>query len=107
MDAPQSEWDRIMHQPVNSLAAPKKIAGLNDKGELVLDQHFVDQNCDEIVQGVKLHEETHKRFFYSNPGQVIMGELLRVRAESEVESYRAEKEFLYRKIKDIDKDCKQ
>jgi len=104
MSALPSKWDGIMHQPIDLSVVPKKIGGLTNNGEPIFDPEFEARNCDEIVQGVREHEETHKRFFFSHPGQVLTGDLLRVRAESEVESYRAEKEYLNRKVKDM-ADC--
>jgi hypothetical protein len=110
MNAAPNGWDGIMSQPVTQTGAPSKIAGLDANGEPVIDKNFAGENCDTIVQAVLLHENTHKQFFLS-PGNVlaagISDNLLRLRAESEVVSYRAEKEFLQEKADELEKKCKR
>lgn len=106
MNASTSRWDDIMNEPVELSDAPQKIGGMNDKGEPIVNKDFEDQNCDGIVQGVKLHENTHREFFYSHPLDVLLSwRLLRVRAESEVPSYRAEQKFLNQQVSDLEKTC--
>jgi hypothetical protein len=110
MGASLNSWDGIMSQPVTQASTPTKIAGLDANGEPVIDKSFAARNCDTIVQAVQLHEDTHRQFFLS-PGNVlaagISSNLLRLRAESEVVSYRAEKEFLQTKADELEKKCKR
>jgi len=112
MTAPNSSWDSIMSQPVNSnTAAPTKIGGLDDKGEPVVDQNFRNNNCDDIVQAVRLHELTHRTFYLNYSLDNFLSMLMirsrheRIRAESEVVAHRAEKEFLKGRLKEIEKKC--
>lgn len=109
MGASPSNWDAIMSQPSSDAAAePAKIGGLNSKGEPIIDEKFEQANCDIILEGVRLHEATHKDFFLafslSRFASILMpSNLLWLRAESEVEAYRAEKEFLAKKAKELEK----
>ena len=105
-NASKSRWDDIMNAPVGPSDVPKKIGGLSDKGEPMVDKDFEDQNCDGIVQGVKLHEREHKRFYYSHPLDVLQSSThLRLRAESEVESYRAEQKLLKQQVSNLETGC--
>lgn len=111
MGASANSWDSIMSQPASNAAEPAKIGGLNSKGEPILDEKFEQANCDIILEGVRLHEATHKDFFLafslSRFASILMpSNLLWLRAESEVEAYRAEKEFLTAKAKELEKSKK-
>jgi hypothetical protein len=110
MNAPQPAWADIMRQPVDVSAVPKNIGSTNVKGEPVIDQDITAQSCDEIVQGMKLREDTHKRFYQTYaPAQtrstLAPGLVLQVRAEAEVVSNRAEKEFLNGKVDELRRRC--
>jgi hypothetical protein len=100
-----------MSQAVSQATPPPKIGGLDEKGEPVIDQNFRNQNCDDIIAAVRLHELTHRSFFlgYSIDHflSILMpSRLLRLRAESEVVAYGAEKEFLNGKADALEKKCK-
>ncbi len=114
MGASRNSWDSIMGQPASDAAEPAKIGGMNAKGEPILDEKFEQANCDDILQAVRLHEATHKDFFLafslSRFASILMpSNLLWLRAESEVEAYRAEKEFLKSAAAKLakDKKCKK
>jgi len=110
MGAPRGSWDGIMTQPVGDAEEPQKIGGMNSKGEPIIDEGFQSQNCDDIIAGVRLHEAAHKQFFLAFSLDRIVSELMSsnllwLRAESEVEAYRAEKEFLKGKAEELEKKC--
>lgn len=108
-NAPKSRWrDLIMEGPAKEKKALKKVAGLNEKGEPVVDDDFQKNNCDDVIEAEKEHERKHKEFYLSFPkifDVVISSRLLRLRAESEVESYRAQKTFLANKLAELKLKC--
>jgi hypothetical protein len=99
--APRADWDRIMHDPIHQIEKVDKAGGLNDKGEPIVNENFVKTHCDDIVEGIRVHERAHRDFFYS-PGNVVdvpmRSRHLRLRSESEVVSYRIQKAFLKEKL---------
>lgn len=107
--APQSQWrDLIKQGPVQEKQALKKVAGLSKEGEPVLDDDFKKNNCDDVIEAERVHEQAHKDFYLSFPKILEAGmssRLLRLRAESEVESYRAHKTFLERKLSELKLKC--
>lgn len=108
-NAPRSEWRTLIKQgPVKQKANIKKVAGLNSAGEPVIDDDFKKNNCDDILEAEHLHEQTHREFFLSFPHVLevpMTSRLLRLRAESEVESYRAHKAFLDNKLTELKLRC--
>jgi hypothetical protein len=96
--APRSDWNRIMTAPIGQIETPEKAGGLDKNGEPVVNAAFQASNCDEIVEGVKVHERAHRDFFLSADklaeGSALTWRLLRTRAESEVVSYRAQTAYL-------------
>jgi len=108
-NAPSSRWyDLIKEGPVKEKKSLKKIAGLSEKGEPVVDEDFQNSNCDDIIEAEKEHERKHKEFYLSFPqvfDVVMTSRLQRLRAESEVESYRAQKTFLEKKYADLKLKC--
>ena len=108
-NAPASKWyDLIKEGPVKEKKSLKKVAGLSDKGEPVVDDEFQNNNCDDIIEAEKEHERKHKEFYLSFPqvfDVVMTSRLQRLRAESEVESYRAQKTFLEKKYADLKLKC--
>ena len=112
LGTPRNQWDNVMSQAVAEGEEPAKIGGLNAKGEPVIDEGFQQQNCAVIIEAVHLHERTHKDFFLaislSRATSVLMpSNLLWLRAESEVEAYRAEKEYLKARAAELEKKCSQ
>jgi len=110
LNAPKNSWDQIMSQSVQPGEEPPKIGGMNKLGEPIIDQNFQDQNCDTIVEAVRVHEQAHKRYYLAFSLDRIVSEmmpanLLWLRAESEVEAYRAEQEFLKAKAEELEKKC--
>ena len=108
--APRSDWDRIIHEPIQQIERQQIIGGLDKDGEVKIDDAFVQSHTDEIVEGVRVHERAHRDFFLS-PGNVLEAGLmssrhLRIRSESEVVSYGAQKAFLDETLKAIRKRCK-
>jgi hypothetical protein len=86
----------------------KKAAGLDEKGEPVVDDDFKKNNCDDAIEAEKEHERKHKEFYLSFPKIFEAGmdsRLLRLRSESEVESYRAQKNFLEKKLAELKLKC--
>lgn len=108
-NAPPSQWyDLIKQGPVKDKKSLRKVAGLTEKGEPVVDEDFQKHNCDDVVEAEKEHERKHKEFYLSFPQvfEVVMtSRLQRLRAESEVESYRAQKTFLQKKYADLKLKC--
>ncbi|MEQ1794415.1 MAG: hypothetical protein ABL970_09515 [Nitrospira sp.] len=108
-NTPRSQWrDAIKEGPAKEKKALKKVAGLNEKGEPVVDDDFQKNNCDDIIEAEKVHERKHKDFYLSFPqifDVVMSSRLLRLRAESEVESYRAQKTFLANKLAELKLKC--
>jgi hypothetical protein len=109
--APRSEWDRIMHEPIRKIEKLAKAGELNEQGEPVVNPDFAQVNCDDIVEGVRIHETAHRTFFLS-PGNFLEGATmtsrhLRLRSESEVVSYRAQKEFIKEKLDALKNRCKR
>lgn len=107
--SPKSQWrDLIKQGPVQEKQALKKVAGLSKEGEPVLDEDFKKNNCDDIIEAEHVHEQAHKDFYLSFPKILEAGmssRLLRLRAESEVESYRAHKTFLEKKLSELKLKC--
>ena len=108
-NTPRSQWrDAVKEGPAKEKKTLKKVAGLNEKGEPVVDDDFQKNNCDDIIEAEKEHERKHKDFYLSFPQifDVLMSSrLLRLRAESEVESYRAQKTFLEKKLAELKLKC--
>lgn len=109
--APPSNWDRTMRESVQQIERPQTAGGLNMDGEVVVNNEFAQSHCDEIVEGVRVHERAHRDFFLS-PGNAIIGGLmssqhLRLRSESEVVSYRTQKAFLEQKLEALKKQCRK
>ncbi|MGA6828475.1 hypothetical protein ACO9S2_12765 [Nitrospira sp. NS4] len=108
-NTPKSQWrDVIKEGPAKEKKALKKVAGLNEKGEPVVDDDFQKNNCDDVIEAEKEHERKHKEFYLGFPqifDVVMSSRLLRLRAESEVESYRAQKSFLEKKIAELKLKC--
>lgn len=108
-NTPRSQWrDAVKEGPAKEKKALKKVAGLNEKGEPVVDDDFQKNNCDDVIEAEKVHERKHKDFYLSFPqifDVVMSSRLLRLRAESEVESYRAQKTFLANKIAELKLKC--
>jgi hypothetical protein len=96
-NSPTSQWrDIVKEGPAKEKKAVKKAAGLDEKGEPVIDDDFKKNNCDDVIEAEKEHERKHKDFYLSFPKIFEAGmdsRLLRLRSESEVESYRAQKSF--------------
>lgn len=108
-NAPKSQWQDIVKEgPAKEKKSLKKVAGLNEKGEPVVDDDFQKNNCDDVIEAEKEHERKHKDFYLGFPQvfDVLMSSrLLRLRAESEVESYRAQKTFLEKKLAELKLKC--
>ncbi len=107
--ASKSQWyDLIKQGPVKEKKTIKKVAGVSPEGEPVVDDDFKKSNCDDIIEAEHVHERAHKDFYLSFPKvfEVPMSSrLLRLRAESEVESYRAHKAFLEKKLAELKLKC--
>ncbi|SLM46514.1 protein of unknown function [Nitrospira japonica] len=107
--APASQWrDLIKQGPAQEKKTLKKVAGLSKEGETVLDEDFKKSNCDDIIDAEHVHEQAHRDFYLSFPQILEAGmssRLLRLRAESEVEAYRAHKTFLEKKLSDLKLKC--
>lgn len=107
--APKSQWyDLIKQGPVKEKKAIKKVAGVSPEGEPVVDDDFKKNNCDDVIEAEHVHEQAHKDFYLSFPKvfEVPMtSRLLRLRAESEVESYRKHKAFLEKKLAELKLRC--
>ncbi len=108
--APRSEWDAIMHTPITQVEKVDKVGEIGVFGEPVVSQSFSNTHCDDIVEGVRVHELAHRDFNLS-PGNLLVGMTMRsrhmqLRAESEVLSYRKQKAFLKEKLEELEKHCK-
>lgn len=108
-NAPKSQWyDLIKEGPVKEKKGLRKVAGLSEKGEPVVDEDFQKNNCDDVIEAEKEHERKHTAFylsFFRAPDVLMTPRLQRLRAESEVESYRAQKTFLAKKLADLKLKC--
>lgn len=108
-NAPASKWyDLIKEGPVKEKKSLRKVAGLSEKGEPVVDEDFQSSNCDDVIEAEKEHERKHKEFYLGFPqvfDVVMTSRLQRLRAESEVESYRAQKTFLEKKYAALKLKC--
>jgi hypothetical protein len=98
----KSQWRELIKQgPVKDKKSLRKVAGLSDAGEPVVNDDFKKNNCDDIIEGEHVHEQAHRDFYLSFRKIIDAGmssRLLRLRAESEVESYRTHKAFLDNKL---------
>lgn len=107
--APKSQWyDLIKQGSVKEKKAIKKVAGVSPEGEPVVDDDFKKTNCDDIIEAEHVHERAHRDFYLSFPKVLevpMTSRLLRLRAESEVESYRAHKAFLEKKLAELKLKC--
>jgi len=107
--APKSQWrDLVKEGPGKVKKALKKVAGLDEKGEPVVDDDFKKNNCDDVIEAEKEHERRRHEFYKSFPKvfEVVMeSRFLRLRSESEVESYRAQKNFLEQKLVELKLKC--
>lgn len=105
----QSQWRTLIKQgPVKQKKELKKVAGLSQEGEPIIDDDFKKNNCDDVIEAEHVHERAHKDFYLSFPKIFDAGmssRLLRLRAESEVESYRAHKTFLEKKLSELKLKC--
>jgi hypothetical protein len=105
----KAQWrDLIKQGPVKEKKSLKKVAGLSEEGEPTIDDDFKKNNCDDIIEAEHIHERAHKDFYLSFPkifDVVMSSRLLRLRAESEVESYRAHKTFLEKKLAELKLKC--
>ena len=103
---PRSDWDRVMHEPIQKIEIPEKAGSMDQNGEPIVNETFKQAHCDDIVEGVRVHERAHREFFLSL-GNLIQGKasaiapLLSVRSESEVVSYRKQKVFLTDKLEKL------
>ncbi len=111
MTSPTDNWEDIMSKPAQSQNLTK-IGGLDEKGEVIINEEFERANCDDIVESERVHERQHREFFLrfenileAHPGPGTDERLLKLRAESEVESYRAQKEFLQKALEKLKKKC--
>jgi hypothetical protein len=107
--APKSQWRELIKEGrVKEKKALEKVAGLNEAGEPVVNDDFKKNNCDDIIEAEHIHEQAHRDFYLSFPKVLevpMTSRLLRLRAESEVESYRKHKAFLDRKLKELKLKC--
>ena len=107
--AQKSQWyDLIKQGPVKEKKTIKKVAGVSPEGEPVVDDDFKKSHCDDIIEAEHVHERAHKDFYLSFPKVLevpMSSRLLRLRAESEVESYRAHKAFLEKKLAELKLKC--
>lgn len=107
--APKSQWyDLIKQGPVKEKKAIKKVAGVSPEGEPVIDDDFKKNHCDDIIEAEHVHERAHKDFYLSFPKVLdvpMTSRLFRLRAESEVESYRTHKAFLEKKLAELKLKC--
>jgi hypothetical protein len=107
--ASKAQWyDLIKQGPVKEKKTIKKVAGVSPEGEPVVDDDFKKSNCDDIINAEHVHEQAHKDFYLSFPKvfDVLMSSrLLRLRAESEVESYRKHKAFLEKTLSELKLKC--
>ncbi len=55
MNTPAATWEDVMSH-VSPSQDLTKIGGLNDAGEVIVDNDFVQANCDDIVEGERVHE---------------------------------------------------
>ena len=105
----KSQWRELIKQGrVKEKKALKKVAGLSETGEPVVNDDFKKNNCDDIIEAEHKHEQAHKDFYLSFPKIFDAGmssRLLRLRAESEVESYRTHKTFLEQKLTELKLKC--
>lgn len=108
--APRSDWDRIIREPIQQIERPRTAGGLDQNGEVIVNDDFAKSHCDEIVEGVRVHERAHE-VFYRSLGLRLQGghmiyRLLRTRAESDVISYTAQKTFLEKELEALRNRCK-
>ena len=107
--APQSQWDRIMSEPIGKIETPQKAGELDKNGEPIVSDAYQQANCDEIIEGIRVHERAH-RDFYLDPAKLVGGSaltwrLLSTRAESEVESYRRQTAYLREVLAKLESEC--
>lgn len=110
MDRARSDWRSAIEEgPPKTKQELTKVAGLNEQGEPVISEEFRKSHCDEIVEAERVHEEMHKKFYLSFPNilesATMPSKHIKLRAESEVESYRAQKVYLQKQLDDLDKRC--
>lgn len=107
--ASKSQWrDLVKQGPVQEKKVIKKVAGVSPEGEPVVDNEFKKNNCDDVIEAEHVHEQAHTDFYLSFPKifEVPMSSrLLRLRSESEVESYRKHKAFLEKKLAELKLKC--
>lgn len=89
-----SEWRRILAEPAGKPAVQQNVGGLDQNGDVIVNEEFTQANCDGIVEGVRVHERTHARKYTSPLTALGPWNLVRIRAESEVEAYRAQTIYL-------------
>lgn len=101
----ESQWDDLIKQgPLKERKIFNKVAGLSEKGEPIVEADFSKNNCDDVIEAERAHERAHKDFFLSFPkilDVAMESRLLRLRSESEVVSYRTQKEFLRSKLTEL------
>jgi hypothetical protein len=107
--APRTDWRRIVREPIQEVEKPATAGGLDDNGEPVVNDDYAQSHCDTMVRGVQTHELAHADFFRDpvNFSFATSTQLLRLRAESEVVSYRAQKEYLVKKLEELEKKCQK
>lgn len=106
---PRSEWDRVMRGPVGEIETPQIAGGLDQNGDVVVTESYRQANCDEIVEGVRIHERAHHDFYLSvygmAAGRALTWRLLSTRAESEVDSYRKQTAYLKEVLAKLESEC--
>lgn len=107
--APRTDWRRIVREPIQKVEKPETAGGLDDNGEPVINDDYARSHCDTMLRGVQTHELAHADFFRHpvNASFATSTQLLRLRAESEVVSYRAQKEYLVPKLEELEKKCQK
>jgi hypothetical protein len=88
----------------------RKVGGLDpDTGDAVIDPQFEQENCESIVNGVKVHEKAHLRYGLSRSIPITFmdpGTLAKVLAKSEIDARNYEETFLKEELKKLKEKCK-
>lgn len=87
----------------------KKIGGVDpNTGETIIDPAFEQENCDIIVNGVKVHEHEHLVYNLSQFLPAILGDqrlLAKILAKSEVHAYTAQQDYLEAELEKLKRRC--
>ena len=82
--------------------------GINSKGDTAIDPDYESAHCDRVVEGVRVHENSHYWYFVVRSIPIAMSGprgLARILAKSEIEARNDQESFLVGELRALSKRC--